>query len=54
MSANPDPEAVLSADSPPTLTKTGEEGNWRTWYLFVLAALAAEIIGFAFITSYFA
>ncbi|WP_188815216.1 hypothetical protein [Hymenobacter cavernae] len=54
MSANPDPEAVFSAGSPPVFAKTEAEVNWRAWYLFVLAALAVEIIGFAFITNYFA
>jgi hypothetical protein len=28
--------------------------SWRAWYLLVLAALAAEIVGFTLITRYFA
>jgi len=28
--------------------------SWRAWYLLVLAALAAEIVGFTFLTRYFA
>ena len=51
MNKYPEPDAAATSQGS---TKADEGGNWRAWYLLVLAVLAVEIVGFALITNYFA